>query len=136
MKRALSHLQLMAQNIMVATVQGDIFYVRNGRVPIRAPGVDSHRPIPGNTSRNEWRGIHPFSDLVQITNPPQGYMHNNNVTPFGMMKDSPLTPERYSKFPYIYNATRDTPRHQRAEMMVDLLEDAHNVTADKAIALA
>src|SRR5436189_735532 len=136
MKRALSHLQLMAQNIMVATVQGDIFYVRNGRVPIRAPGVDSHRPIPGNTSANEWQGIHPFSDLVQIANPPQGYMHNDNVTPSAMMKDSPLTPEKYSKFSYIYNATRDMPRHQRAEMETELLDAAHDVTVEKAIDIA
>ena len=49
----------MAQNVMVATVQGDIYYLRNGRVPIRAKGVDPSRPIPGNTSANEWRGIHP-----------------------------------------------------------------------------
>jgi len=136
MKKALGNLQLMAQNVMVATVQGDIYYVRNGRVPIRAPGVDARRPIPGNTSANEWRGIHPFSDLVQIANPPQGYMHNCNVTPFGMMKDSPLTPERYSKFPYIYSATRDMPRHQRAEMMTELLDAAHGVTVEKAIDIA
>ncbi len=70
MKQALSHLQLMAQNIMVATVQGDIYYLRNGRVPIRAEGVDPSRPIPGNTSATEWKGIHPMSDLVQIENPP------------------------------------------------------------------
>ena len=94
MKRALAHLQLMAQNIMVGTVQGDIYYVRNGRVPIRAKGVDPSRPIAGNTSATEWKGVHPFSDLVQITNPPMGYMHNCNVTPFGMMKGSPLTPEK------------------------------------------
>ncbi len=50
MKQALSHRQLMAQNIMVGTVQGDIYYLRNGRVPIRAKGVDPSRPIPGNTS--------------------------------------------------------------------------------------
>ncbi len=136
MKRALAHLQLMSQNVMVGTIQGDIYYVRNGRVPIRAPGIDSHRPIPGNTSSNEWRGLHPFSDLVQIANPPQGYMHNDNVTPWGMMKDSPLTPERYSKFPYLYNATRDMPRHQRADMETELLDAAHDVTVDKAIDLA
>ena len=45
MKQALSHRQLMAQNIMVATVQGDIYYLRNGRVPIRRRGVDPSRPI-------------------------------------------------------------------------------------------
>src|SRR5262249_52737627 len=90
MKKALGHLQLMAQNIMVGTVQGDISYVRNGGVPVRARGVNPGRPVPGNTSANEWQGLHPFSDLAQITNPPSGYMHNCNVTPFGMMKDSPL----------------------------------------------
>jgi len=136
MKRALAHLQLMAQNIMVATVQGDIYYVRNGRVPVRAPGTDPSRPIPGGYSTNEWRGIHSFSDLVQIENPPQGYMHNCNATPFGMMKDSPLTPEKFTRFPYLYNATRNAPRHQRAEMMTDLLDAACNVTAEQAIDIA
>ena len=45
MKQALSHRQLMAQNIMVATVQGDIYYLRNGRVPVRARG---RRPRPAH----------------------------------------------------------------------------------------
>jgi len=136
MKRALAHLQLMGQNVMVATVQGDIYYVRNGRVPIRAPGTDPSRPIPGCFSTNEWRGIHPFTDLVQIENPAPGYMQNCNVTPFGMMKDSPLTPEKYAQFPYLYNASRTGPRHQRAEMMTDLLDAARNVTVTEAIDLA
>ena len=136
MKRALAHLQLMGQNVMISTVQGDIYYVRNGRVPIRAPGTDPSRPIPGAFSTNEWSGIHAFTDLVQAENPSQGYMHNNNVTPFGMMKDSPLTPEKYSRFPYLYNATRTSPRHQRAEMMTDLLDAAHGVTVQDAIGLA
>lgn len=134
MKRALAHLQLMSQNVMVGTVQGDIYYLRNGRVPIRAKGVDPNKPIPGNTSANEWQGIHPMSDLVQITNPPSGYMHNCNVSPFGMMKDSPLVPEKYAS--YIYNATRTAPRHQRAEMMTDLLDTANKVTLDQAIDIA
>jgi acyl-homoserine-lactone acylase len=136
MKKAIGHLQLMSQNIMVGTIQGDIYYIRNGRVPIRAKGVDPSKPIPGNTSATEWQGIHPMSDLVQITNPPSGYMHNCNVSPFGMMKDSPLTPEKYAANPYIYNATKTAPRHQRAEMMTDLLEAANKVTLDQAIDIA
>ena len=136
MKKALSHLQLMAQNVMVGTVQGDIYYVRNGRVPIRAKGVDPSRPVPGNTSATEWQGLHPFSDLVQITNPDSGYMHNCNVTPAGMMKDSPLVPEKYTRYPYIYNATAEAPRHQRAYEMTDLLDAASHVTLDQAIDIA
>jgi len=136
MKKALGKLQLMSQNIMVGTVQGDIYYVRNGRVPIRAKGVDPNKPIPGNTSATEWQGLHPLNDLVQITNPPNGYMHNCNVSPFGMMKDSPLTPEKYAEFPYIYNATKTAPRHQRAEMMTELLDAANKLTLEQAIDIA
>jgi acyl-homoserine-lactone acylase len=136
MKKALGQLQLMAQNIMVGTVDGDIYYVRIGRVPIRAKGVDPSKPIQGKTSATEWQGLHPLADLVQITNPPAGYMHNCNVSPFGMMKDSPLTPEKYAARPYIYNATRTAPRHQRAEMMTELLDAADKVTLDQAIDIA
>src|SRR6185295_15370272 len=136
MKRALSHFQLLAQNIMVGTVQGDIFYVRNGRVPVRAKEVDPSRPVPGNTSATEWQGLHPFSDLVQILNPASGYMHNCNVTPFAMMKDSPLTPQKYSTYPYLYNASEKAPRHQRAEMMTQLLDGARKVTVEQAIDIA
>lgn len=136
MKRALAQLQLMGQNVMVATVQGDIYYVRNGRVPVRAPGTDPSRPIPGSFSTNDWGGLHPFADLVQIENPPQAYMQNCNVTPFGMMKDSPLTPEKYARFPYLYNATRNAPRHQRSEMALELLDSVKDLTLQDAIALA
>ena len=136
MKQAMTHLQLMAQNVMVGTVQGDIYYVRNGRVPVRAKGVDPSKPIPGNSSANEWQGLHPFTDLVQITNPPSGYMHNCNVTPCAMMKNSPLVPDKYAAHPYLYNADCKMPRHQRAEMMTDLLDAANKVTLEQAIDIA
>jgi len=133
MKSALGMLQLMAQNVMVGTVDGDIYYVRNGRVPIRPSGCDPAKPLPGASGACEWQGIHPFSDLVQITNPPQGYMQNCNISPFAMMKDSPLLPEKYAA--ELYNAGR-TPPHQRAAMALDLLDAAHNVTAEQAIGIA
>src|SRR6185437_11671993 len=119
MKKALSRLQLMAQNIMVTTVQGDIYYLRNGRVPIRAPGVNPGRPIPGHTSANEWRGIHPLSDLVQVTNPPGGWMQNCNCSPAAMMLDSPMVPEKYRALPYLFHVG-SVVTHQRAQMMNDL----------------
>ena len=134
-KKALAGLQYMAQNIMVGTVDGDIYYVRNGRVPVRPAGCDSSRPMPGASGACEWQGIHPFDDLVQITNPPQGYMQNCNVSPFAMMKDSPLVPEKWSAHPYLYNDTRRSA-HQRAAMMVDLLDAARNVTAEQMIRIA
>jgi penicillin amidase len=125
----------MAQNIMIGTVDGDIYYVRNGRVPIRPKGCDPSKPMPGFTGACEWQGIHPFHDLVQITNPPQGYMQNCNVSPFAMMKDSPLVPEKWVEHPYLYNDFRRPP-HQRAAMVLDLLDGSRNVTAEQAIAVA
>jgi len=135
MKQALALRQIMAQNIMVGTVDGDIYYVRNGRVPVRPKGCDPSKPMRGSTGECEWQGIHPFEDLVQIANPPQGYMQNCNVSPYAMMKDSSLVPEKYVEHPYLYNAGK-TPAHQRAAMMVDLLEGAHNVTVDQALGMA
>jgi penicillin amidase len=95
--------------------------------------------MPGATGECDWQGLHKFEDLVQITNPPQGYMQNCNVSPFAMMKEmpknSPLVPEEYAAHPYLYNDGR-TPPHQRAAMMVDLLDAAHDVTAEQAIGIA
>jgi acyl-homoserine-lactone acylase len=135
MKKALSPLQLMSQNIMVGTVQGDIYYVRNGRVPIRGNGCDPAKPLPGSNSACEWKGLHKLSDLVQITNPPQGYMQNNNCSPDAMMKDSPLQREKYSAFPYIFNFPK-VPPHQRAAMTLEQLDAAKKVTIEQAIDLA
>jgi penicillin amidase len=134
MKKALAMRQYMAQNIMVGTVDGDIYYVRNGRVPVRPAGCDPSKPMPG-TGECEWQGIHPIEDLPQIENPPQGYMQNCNVSPWVMLKDSPLTPEKFAAHPYLYNAAR-TPAHQRAAMVLDLLAAAKDVTADQALRIA
>jgi penicillin amidase len=136
MKQALSHLELMAQNIMVGTVQGDIFYLRNGRVPIRPKGVDPSRPIPGNTSATEWKGIHPMSDLVQIENPPCGWMQNCNCSPAAMMNRDVPRREQYAGNPHIYNESPSGDTHQRAEMVTDLLDAADKVTVEQAIDIA
>jgi acyl-homoserine lactone acylase PvdQ len=136
MKKALSHLQLMAQNIMIGTVQGDIYYLRNGRVPIRPDDVDPSRPIPGNTSVNEWKGIHSMSDLVQIENPPCGWMQNCNCSPAAMMNHNQPPSTRYVEHPYLYNELPSPDAHQRAEMVTDLLDSAVKVTGEQAIAIA
>jgi len=134
MKTALAMRQYMAQNIMVGTVDGDIYYLRNGRVPVRPSGCDSSKPMPG-TGACEWQGIHPFDDLVQMENPPQGYMQNCNIAPWAMMKDSPLVPEKYAAHPYLYNADR-TPTHQRAAAVLEELAGATRVDVAQALGIA
>ncbi len=134
MKKALSLLQLMEQNIMVATVDGDIFYVRNGRVPVRPKGYDWTKPVPGNTPATEWLGFHAIDDLVQSHNPWQGYMQNCNVSPEHMIKFCPMVPDRYAERPYLYNP--DNPLHQRAAAVLDLLHDNNRVSVDDAVGVA
>jgi penicillin amidase len=134
MKKALGMLQLMEQNIMVATVDGDIYYLRNGRVPIRPKGYDWKRPVPGNTSASEWLGIHPLEDLIQITNPWQGYLQNCNVSPEFMTEFCPIVPKRYADRPYLYNP--DNPLHQRAATVLTLLHDNARMTRRDAFQLA
>lgn len=134
MKRALSQLQYMSQNIMVSTAGGDIYYLRNGRVPVRKPGCDPSKPMPG-TGECEWLGIHPLAELVQLENPPQGYMQNNNTSPVNMLKDSPLTPERWSAQPWLYNDSRRPPS-QRAAMTRDQLDAARGLTLEDMVRIA
>jgi acyl-homoserine lactone acylase PvdQ len=134
MKQALAMFQLMEQNVMVATVDGDIFYLRNGRVPIRPSGYDWTRPVPGNTAKTEWLGIHKLDDLVQSQNPWQGYLQNCNTSPEHMVRFSPMTPVRYAERKYLYNA--DNPLHQRAATTLRQLHDATRLTVRQAMEIA
>lgn len=134
MKKALAMFQLMEQNVMVATVDDDIFYLRNGRVPVRPKGYDWTKPVPGNTSRSEWLGLHPIEDLVQSLNPWQGYLQNCNVSPEFMVRFSPMTPERYAERPYLYN--KDNPLHQRAATTLRQLHNRTRLTVAGAIDIA
>jgi penicillin amidase len=134
MKKALSLFQLMEQNVMVATVDGELFYVRNARVPIRPKGFNWRRPVPGNTSRTEWLGFHTLDDLVQSHNPWQGYLQNCNVSPEHMTRFCPMTPQRYAARPYLYNP--DNPLHQRAAMVRDLLHQNARVSIADAMDIA
>ena len=125
--------QWMAQNFMYAGTDGHIRYIRVGRVPIRPAGVDSHKPIPGDTTANDWQGIHPQSDLVQVEDPADGYMQNCNITPTIMSRTQPVDPSRYPA--YIFNATTTRPWHSRGTRAVDLLDADREVTLDEALAI-
>jgi acyl-homoserine lactone acylase PvdQ len=60
-------------------------------------------------------------------------MQNCNVSPFGMMKDSPMRLKDYP--PYVYGTT-EWPPHQRAAMVVDILHNDPCFTIEEALELA
>ncbi len=130
---ALAMCQLMEQNVMYADVEGNIRYVSTGRVPIRPPGFDYSRPVPGNTSRSEWLGIHPMNDLVQVLNPACGYLQNCNVSPDAMANGLQLDPSAYPHYIYNHGSHVSNSRGRRA---VELLEAHPKLTVADAMAIA
>src|SRR5262249_10088993 len=93
--------RIMPQNVMVADTDGNIYYQRTGKVPIRPAGYDWTKPVDGSTAKTEWLGFHKTSDLISVLNPPQGYMQNCNIPPDVMMVKSPMTADKYPA--YMFN---------------------------------
>lgn len=133
-RAAMAMNQFMQQNIMYADVEGNIFYVRTGRVPIRPQGFDFSQPVPGNTRRSEWLGLHPMGDLLQLLNPSRGYMQNCNIGPDTMLVDSPLRKEKYPS--YIYGAEPPGYTNSRGRRAVELLERTKRMSLEDAFAIA
>jgi acyl-homoserine lactone acylase PvdQ len=127
---------------MIATVDGDIFYVRNARVPKRPSGFDYKKPLPGNTSKSEWTGFYTLDELLQFENPKTGYLQNCNVSPQFMAKNLGLDIATYKDKPWLLNGYEsiakrsDNPLHQRAAMCVELLDANTKMSVDDAIAIA
>lgn len=131
--RAMRMLQLMPQNVMYADVHGDMYYVRNGRTPIRPEGFDFRKPVPGWTSASEWLGIHKYEDLVQIKNPPAGFLQNCNTSPGTVTFHSPLTPDKQPYYLYNDSAHGINPRGER---FLALMENPRKITREEALAIA
>jgi acyl-homoserine-lactone acylase len=69
-------------NVVYADGRDTIFYLSNGKLPVRTPGYDWAHTLPGNTSRTLWDRFHPLESLPQILNPASGYLFNSNHSPF------------------------------------------------------
>ncbi len=69
-------------NLVYGDRYDTIFYLSNGKLPIRNPDYDWSRTLPGNTARTLWTQFHPLEDLPQQLNPPSGYFFNSNHSPF------------------------------------------------------
>ncbi|MCL4217246.1 MAG: penicillin acylase family protein [Candidatus Hydrogenedentes bacterium] len=131
--------EVFPQNVMCADTSGNIYYQRTGRVPKRPTGYDWSRPVDGSTSATEWQGLHPTSDLLQVLNPPQGYMQNCNIPPDAMMVDSPFSIEK--TLPYIFadlshSSQRAGWSNQRGARAVEFLQADDSVTIEEALEYA
>ena len=91
-KSALNMLAIPGYNIVYADRYDTIFYISNGRIPVRDKSYNWKTTLPGNTSKTLWRELHPLSNLPQVLQPKAGYVYNTNHSPFHSTEgtDNPL----------------------------------------------
>lgn len=97
-RQALSRLELPVFNVMYGDVTGEIFYVFNGRSPVRSDEFDWRTAVPGWTPETEWQGITTFSRLPQLQNPQAGFLQNCNVAPNLVTAESGLARDDFAPF--------------------------------------
>jgi acyl-homoserine-lactone acylase len=79
---ALNMLAIPGYNIVYADKYDTIYYLSNGRIPIRDPKFNWKTTLPGNTSATLWNSLHPLADLPQVLQPKSGFVFNMNHSPF------------------------------------------------------
>jgi acyl-homoserine-lactone acylase len=70
---------------MFNTVYADrahVFYVYNGLLGRRAPGLDYTAVLPGDRSDVVFHDYLSFDELPQVLDPPSGFVQSCNATPF------------------------------------------------------
>jgi acyl-homoserine-lactone acylase len=82
--KALSMTSLPMFNIMYADRYDTIFYISNGKMPVRNPdnAYNWKSTVPGNTSKTLWTEFKPVKALPQYLNPGSGWLFNTNHSPF------------------------------------------------------
>ena len=79
---SLNHIQSF--NFVYANRHGDIHFIHNAQLPVRAPGWNWQQYLPGDRSDLIWNAYYPTDALPQVTNPPSGFIHSANQTPFNV----------------------------------------------------
>ena len=69
-------------NTGYADKEGNIMYLYNAQLPIRAEGYDWGQYLPGNTSDTLWDSYLPYDELPMVINPKSGFVQNCNSTPY------------------------------------------------------
>ena len=79
---AISLQHIASFNFVYANADGDIHFIHNAMMPERAAGWRWDQYLPGNRSDLIWQRYLPTADLPSVTNPPSGYVHSANQSPF------------------------------------------------------
>lgn len=81
-KAALDMMAIPGYNLVYADRYDTIYYLSNGRIPVRDPKFNWRTTLPGNTGATLWNNLHPLNDLPQVLQPKSGFVFNTNHSPF------------------------------------------------------
>ena len=117
--KALEMKALPGYNIGYADRNDTIFYISNGKIPIRAKGYDWTDVVPGNTKETLWNSYYDIKDLPQVVKPASGFVYNANHSPFKSSSeaDNPNA-ENFAK-----EINFETYDNNRSTRLLQLLEE-------------
>jgi acyl-homoserine-lactone acylase len=127
LRGALKTLGMFPQHLMAVDAQGHGYFLHAGKTPRRPAGHDWTRAVPGNTSATAWQGYHPLEEMIEVRDPAQGYMQNNNTAPDTLFAEGNLDASKYPSYLFYDRPGRITTRGVRA---LELLATADKVTVD------
>ena len=81
-REALDLQGITCTNIVYADMEDHIYYVSNGKFPVRNRQYNWSGVVPGNSSSTLWDTYYPVDSLAQVLDPPSGFVYNCNHTPF------------------------------------------------------
>ena len=114
---------LPGYNIGYADRNDTIFYISNGKIPIRAEGYDWLDVVPGNTLETLWDSYYDIKDLPQVVKPASGFVYNANHSPFksSSAADNPIA-ENFAK-----EMNFETYDNNRSTRLLQLLEEEERI---------
>ena len=121
--KALEMKALPGYNIGYADRNDTIFYISNGKIPIRAKGYDWTDVVPGNTKETLWDSYYDIKDLPQVVKPASGFVYNANHSPFKSSSeaDNPIA-ENFAK-----EMNYETYDNNRSTRLLKLLEEEERI---------
>ena len=125
--KALEMKALPGYNIGYADRNDTIFYISNGKIPIRAKGYDWTDVVPGNTLKTLWDTYYDIKDLPQVVSPASGFVYNANHTPF---KSSGKADNRIAEN-FAKEMNFETYDNNRSTRLLQLLEEEEHIDYER-----
>ena len=125
--KALEMKALPGYNIGYADRNDTIFYISNGKIPIRNKGYNWRDVVPGNTRKTLWDSYYNIKDLPQVVSPKSGFVYNANHSPFKSSgsDDNPKVENFASEMNF------ETYDNNRSTRLLQLLEEKDQIDYER-----